>query len=227
MTRRKTSPWLLALLALALAGRAGAAEIAGRIDLVDDKGQRATGVHRTVVYFTPRAGAPRPEPLAGPFEVVTVRKKFEPTVAVVPVGSTVAFPNQDPILHNAFSVSGENRFDLGLYRGGESRETKFDTPGVVQVFCNVHHSMAAYVVVVDTPYYTSPETNGEFLLQGVPEGSGTLTFWHEQTETVTRRIDVPTAEPLAVALKITKKRIPRHLNKFGKPYSRKRRGKAY
>ena len=159
--------------------------------------------------------------------MVTVRKRFEPQVRAVPLGSTVVFPNQDPILHNVFSVSGENRFDLGLYRGGESGEKTFEAPGVVKVFCNVHHSMSAYVVVLETPHYTSPETSGDFVLSDLPAGGGTLTVWHAQTELATRQIELPASGPIAIRLEITKKRFPKHTNKFGKPYSRKRRGKAY
>lgn len=215
----------LPLLAL-VAGGAGGAEISGRLELVNAKGNQAPGVHQAVIYFTPRAAVDPPPPAAEPFEVVTVRKDFQPHVLAVPRGSAVRFPNEDQILHNVFSVSGDNRFDLGLYRGGESKQTTFDDAGVVQVFCNVHHSMAAYIVVLATPYYTSPETNGEFLLTGLPAGPGTLTVWHEQTEAVKRRLDLPLAEPLAIRLEISRKRVPKHLNKFGKPY-RNRRGKAY
>lgn len=232
--RTLPSPWLaLAVLAaavLAIAGPALAAELRGRIELVNEDGKLTPGVHQAVVYFTPHGGTPRPSPLppsGEPFEVVTVRKDFQPQVLAVPLGATVAFPNQDPILHNVFSVSGKNRFDLGLYRGGESKSTTFTAPGVVQVFCNVHHSMAAYVLVLETPYYAQPETSGEFVVGGLPEGPGTLTVWHAQTETWTREIGLPAAEPLAIRLEIVRKRVQKHTNKFGKPYSRKRRGKDY
>lgn len=224
---KRPHPPSLALPLLALfAGGAGGAEIAGRIELVNAKGNQAPGVHQTVVYFTPRAPVEPAEPAAEPFEVATVRKDFQPHVLAVPLGSTVSFPNEDQILHNVFSVSGGNRFDLGLYRGGESKATTFEEPGVVQVFCNVHHSMGAYVVVLETPFFTSPETNGEFRLADAPAGPGTLTVWHEQAETVTRELDLPMGEPLAIRLEISRKRVPNHLNKFGKPY-RNRRGKAY
>lgn len=220
---------------LAAAGPVLAAEVRGAIELVNEDGKLTPGVHQAVVYFTPgggpsRGSRPRPSPLASPdqpFEVVTVRKDFQPQVLPVPVGATVSFPNQDPILHNVFSVSGRNRFDLGLYRSGESKSTTFGAPGVVQVYCNVHHSMAAYVLVLDTPYYTQPETSGAFVLGGLPEGPGTLTIWHAQTETWTREIGLPTDGPLAVRLEVVRKRVQKHTNKFGKPYSRNSRGRDY
>ena len=227
---------LLAAAALGAAGPALAAELRGRVELVNEDGKLTPGIHQAVVYFTPGVATPgvaspggsRPGgPDAEPFEIVTVRKDFQPQVLPVPLGATVAFPNEDPILHNVFSVSGRNRFDLGLYRGGESKSTTFAAPGVVQVFCNVHHSMAAYVLVLETPYFARPETSGAFVVGDLPAGPGTLTVWHAQTETWTREIEVPAAEAPAIRLEIVRKRVQKHTNKFGKPYSRNRRGKDY
>jgi plastocyanin len=222
---------LLAAAALGAAGPALAAELRGRVELVNEDGKLTPGIHQAVVYFTPgvapQGGSPASGPDAEPFEIVTVRKDFQPQVLPVPLGVTVAFPNEDPILHNVFSVSGRNRFDLGLYRGGESKSTTFAAPGVVQVFCNVHHSMAAYVLVLETPYFARPETSGAFVVGDLPAGPGTLTVWHAQTETWTREIEVPAAEALTIRLEIVRKRVQKHTNKFGKPYSRNRRGKDY
>ena len=243
--RTHPPPWsavlLLAAAVLGAAGPALAAELRGRVELVNEDGKLTPGVHQAVVYFTPGVATPgvatpsvaspggsRPGgPDAEPFEIVTVRKDFQPQVLPVPLGVTVAFPNEDPILHNVFSVSGRNRFDLGLYRGGESKSTTFEAPGVVQVFCNVHHSMAAYVLVLETPYFARPETSGAFVVGDLPAGPGTLTVWHAQTETWTREIEVPAAEAPAIRLEIVRKRVQKHTNKFGKPYSRNRRGKDY
>ena len=142
----------------------------------------------------------------------------------VPKGSTIRFPNEDPILHNVFSVSGENRFDLGLYRkGDEGKEHTFEAPGVTQIFCNVHHDMAAYVMVLDTPFFTSPERDGDFVLADLPAGRGTLHVWHERTELHTSEIELPLAGPLEIELIITRERVPKHRNKFGKPYPRRPR----
>lgn len=229
MTCTRKTPHLrtTACLLLILAGSVDAADLTGKIELTDDRGRRPADVYRAVVYFTPNAPTAPPKPPAEPFEVATISKNFQPHVLAVPVGSSVSFPNQDRILHNAFSVSGKNRFDLGFYRVGESKETTFEAPGVVQVFCNVHHSMAAYVVVLDTPFYALPERSGEFRLTGLPEGPGTLTVWHERTNVFTQEILVPASAPLEIPLEITKKRVPRHKNKFGKSYPRRRRGKDY
>ena len=161
------------------------------------------------------------------YEIVTVRKEFLPRTLAVPVGSTVRFPNQDVILHNVFSVSGKNRFDLGLYKRGDGKTATFEQPGVVRVFCNVHHNMVAYVLVVDTPFSTSPDFNGGFRLEDLPDGPGTLKVWHERSEPYSQEVTLPLDGPLNIQLTVSKPRVPRHTNKFGKPYARRRSGRSY
>ncbi len=223
----RTRTFLALLLATSIAaGAASAVDLRGKVTL--DGGSKDSGAaHGALVYYQPdsASGAPLAVP-DEPFRIVTVRKEFTPRSLVVPVGATVRFPNQDNILHNVFSLSGSNRFDLGLYRRGEGKEVTFEAPGVVRVFCNVHHSMVAYVVVVETPYYSTVSVDGGFTLDGLPAGSGRLVVWHERAEPREIEVDLPYASPLDVRLEITKPRVPRHQNKFGKPYSR-RRGRDY
>jgi plastocyanin len=204
------------LLALAAPAQPQSAELRGRLELLQD-GRRVQGAQDAVVYFTPAAAARRPA-AAPVFEITTQRKEFRPRTLVVPVGSTVSFPNQDPILHNVFSVSGANAFDLGLLPKGSGKAATFREPGLVRVFCNVHQAMTAYVLVVDTPHSVSPDATGAFRLTGLPPGPGILSVWHERGEVVTREVTVPAAAPLIVSLPVSKPRVPRHLNKFGKPY---------
>lgn len=210
---------------------AGAAELRGQLDLVDAQGRPVQGVDtaRSVVYYQPATGAtPAPKPGPSPLEVVTRGKQFEPRVLPVRVGSRVRFPNADPILHNVFSVSPGNAFDLGLARQGAGKDVTFTRPGLVRVFCNVHHSMVAYVLVLDTPYFTSPDAGGSFALTGLPAGEGTLTAWHEQADPQSLTIRVPpaTPAPLVIRLAATKPRVPPHLNKAGRSY-RHPRGDRY
>ncbi|HSG41136.1 MAG TPA: hypothetical protein VLE27_15970 [Thermoanaerobaculia bacterium] len=204
-----------------------AEEIRGRVQLLAKGGKgpaRGSDVRQAVVYFEPEK-ATGVRTGGQPFEMVTRKKEFSPRVLVVPKGSRVRFPNQDPILHNVFSVSAPNQFDLGLYRKGPGKETKLDSPGLVRVYCNIHHDMVAYVMVLDTPYHISPNANGEFVLSGLPRGKGKLTVWHEQADPWTVDLDLPqkTQGPVLARVEIVRPLIPAHLNKTGESYFRSER----
>lgn len=106
-------------------------------------------------------------------------KRFVPTVLAVQVGDTVSFPNFDPFFHNVFSYSKVKRFDLGRYPQGQSAEVVFEKPGVVQVFCEIHAAMRAYIHVLDTPYFTVSDEQGRFEISSVPGGEYQLCVWQE------------------------------------------------
>lgn len=204
------------------AGPAFAAVLQGRVELLEKGGRspaQGEDLRRTVVWFEPAAGARSPGAETG--EIVTRDKDFEPKVLVMPRGSRVSFPNRDPILHNVFSVSPGNAFDLGFLRRGESGEAAFGEPGVARIFCNVHQDMVAYVVVVDTPWYARASDDGTFRLEGVPPGPGRLHVWHERSEEQVLEVH-PRDSPVEVRLEITQPRVPPHLNKFGRRYGRSR-----
>jgi plastocyanin len=200
-----------------------AEDLRGTVHLLAKGGKgpaRGVDVRQAVVYFEPAGGATVRPPEA-PFTMVTRKKQFAPRLLTVPRGSKVRFPNEDPILHNVFSVSPGNAFDLGLYRQGPGKEKRLDQPGVVRVFCNVHHDMVAYVLVLDTPYFASPGADGTFVLTGLPKGPGRLTIWNEQAEPTTFDVQVPAPQPVAARLEIVRPRVPPHLNKIGQSYAKR------
>lgn len=210
---------LVLILMLLLAAPAAAEELRGRLQLVGKGGKgpaRGSDVRQALVWFEPASPTPA-KPAT--FVMTTRDKQFVPRTLTIPVGSRVRFPNEDVILHNVFSVSGGNSFDLGLYRRGAGKEQKFDKPGLVRVFCNVHHSMVGYILVLESPYVATPDAEGRFVLTGLPKGPGRLTVWHEQAEPTSMEVQVPRADPLAPRLEIVRPRIPPHLNKTGKSYS--------
>lgn len=216
---------LLAALALACgASPLRAAALSGTLVLTE-QGRPVASVENAVIWYVPEGGAPRPA--ARRAEIQTHERRFMPRVIAVPAGSEVWFPNGDPILHNVFSVSPGNRFDLGLYRQGKGKAARFDSPGLVRVYCNVHQSMVAYVVVCDTPWFTQPESAGAFSLDGLPAGSGTLHGWHEQTGPWSRDVTLPLAEPLEIRLDAQPLRPALHLDKRGRPYPEGGRGDEY
>ena len=103
---------------------------------------------------------------------------FVPRVLPVSVGARVEFPNLDPIYHNVFSVSPPKRFDLGKYGKGRSKSLVFDKPGLVNVYCDIHSNMEAFIVVLPNAWFAQPDAEGRFTLPPLPAGTYTVRVWH-------------------------------------------------
>jgi plastocyanin len=209
----------LLLLAIGpLAGPLLAGEISslvGTLALVE-KGKPVGEGTGAVIWFASSAETAKPAPVRA--EIHTRDRRFIPRVTVVPAGSEVWFPNGDPILHNVFSVSPGNRFDLGLYRKGPGKAVRLSAPGLVRTYCNVHQTMVAYVLVLDTPHFARPDDDGRFTLDEVPAGPGTLYVWHERAAPMSLPIMLPHAQPLTLTLEVQPSGPIVHLDKHGKPY---------
>jgi plastocyanin len=108
-------------------------------------------------------------------------KSFEPHVLIVPVGTMVEFPNQDPFFHNIFSLYDGRRFDLGLYEAGTKRAIRFDRAGVSFLFCNIHSEMSAVVLSVDTHYFALSDRSGNVVIRNVPDGRYQMNVWYERS----------------------------------------------
>lgn len=171
----------------------------------------------TVVFFRPDAPV-QVKPLSNDVTLTTENYAFVPHVLTVTVGTTVRFPNQDSIFHNVFSPSVPNNFDLGLYGTSPGKTVTFGYPGLVHVYCNVHHYMFAYILVLDTPYFTNAQSDGDFSLSGLPQGPGVLTVWNPRTRTFREHLNAFPAGIMNVRLTVNETGIPEHMNKMGKPY---------
>jgi plastocyanin len=206
----------VAILLLGAASAAGAGTVRGRVALVDKDARTAKDAGEAVVWIEGPKVRPRPSSA----RVVMKGKAFSPRIVVVPVGGSVEFPNQDPVFHNVFSVSGENRFDLDLYKKPKSGVARFDKPGLVRVYCNIHPQMSAFVIVRDNPFWTRPAADGTFAIEDVPAGDWIVKAWHERSGEGQQPVAVPAegAVEATVTLDGSKwKRAP-HKNKFGKDY---------
>ncbi len=158
-------------------------------------------------------------PAAARGEMRSEQKKFAPRALVVRRNATVQFPNADAIYHNVFSVSGANRFDLGLYRGGAAREKKFEDTGLVRVYCNIHPQMVGFVMVVDSGFATVTGPDGSFRFEGVPAGSLALKVWHEEAGEAPAPVAVRGGDaPVILRLDATAFKPQPHKNKYGKDY---------
>ena len=134
---------------------------------------------RNVVVYLKDAAFAGPLP-AMRAQIRQEQESFSPRVVAITRGSTVEFPNFDPYFHNVFSLSGAATFDLGRYPDGQSRARQFTKPGIVKVYCHLHSQMSATVVVLDHPYFVTPDADGQFSLANVPPGDYTLVGWHER-----------------------------------------------
>ena len=119
---------------------------------------------------------------------------FQPHLMVVQVGTTVEFLNSDNVAHNVFwsSISGNKKLghNMGTWPKGEKKPFKFDQPGVASLLCNVHPEMSGYIVVTPTPYSAESDASGSFTIAGVPDGSYTVTAWHEGSKTQSKPVTV-------------------------------------
>jgi plastocyanin len=115
---------------------------------------------------------------------------FVPHVLAVTVGSVVDFANDDRTYHNVFSLSKAKRFDLGRYPRGESRSVRFDQPGVVRVFCEIHSHMNAFILVFAHRYFDATDREGRYRIGGIPPGTYTVAVWNEGEVRARREVSV-------------------------------------
>lgn len=116
---------------------------------------------------------------------------FVPHVLAITVGTTVDFPNNDRTYHNVFSLSKIRRFDLGRYAAGRSKSVRFDRPGIVRVFCDIHSHMNAYIVVFSHRFYSTTDAEGRYRIDRVPPGTYTIIAWNEGEVRDSKPIAVP------------------------------------
>lgn len=164
----------------------------------------AVYIERASPMASSPAGALDPPAGTGtqPVEIKQEDRRFAPDMVVVPVGSTVSFPNMDEIFHNVFSLSKARAFDLGNYPKGETRLVKFPAAGVVYVYCHLHPNMAASVVVSPTQWATRADPTGHFNLPEVPPGKYTVVAWHKAAGFFRQTVTVTGEDPPAISFLI-------------------------
>lgn len=217
------SALIAAVLAL-FTGAVSATDVTGRVEFLTQRGQKPNP-QETIVWLEPAGTSTMTSQTPSEFVMTTRNKTILPHVMVVPVGSTISFPNEDAITHNLFSVSKPNAFDLGLYKRGTAESHTFETPGIVNVYCNVHPEMSAVIHVVTSPYYVSADKGGAFRIANVEPGRYTLNAWNEIGGSVSSEVEVgKDGVQGSTALQIDGRSHKRtqHLNKEGKPYRRQR-----
>jgi plastocyanin len=169
-----------------------------------ESGTLAEELGRVVVYLEGNL----PEPAPAEAEINQVKRRFEPDVVAVPVGSTVSFPNSDPVFHNVFSLSKSKAFDLGNYPKGQSRSVLFEKPGIVLLHCHLHPNMSAAIVVAPNQYFMRPDEAGGFAFSGVPPGRYTAVAWHKSAGFFRRKIELKDAAAATLDFEIPLTEVP-------------------
>jgi plastocyanin len=152
-------------------------------------------------------GANKP---AAPIAAVVdqIKLAFAPDLTVIPVGSTISFPNSDTTRHQVYSFSPAHRFQLPMYRGKPYPPVRFDEPGLITLGCNIHDGMLAYVVVTDAQYFGRTDSHGEFNVPNVAHGRYRVTIWHprlkDSAESVVKDVIVGDGERAAATIKLDK-----------------------
>ena|SRR5215472_3792635 len=160
-----------------------------------------------VVYLEGRFPVTATNSAAGTNEVWQRGMQFRPAVLPVRVGTAVAFPNGDDFYHNVFSYSKPKRFDLGRYRKEDKPAIQvFDKPGIVKLYCEIHQHMRGVIVVLDTPYFTRTETNGNYRLSDLPPGKYILKAWADEQRTAEKSVELVPGETLHVDFDLKKER---------------------
>jgi plastocyanin len=216
-------------LAFACASIGQAATISGKVELAfsqDPNVRKHLDYSGVVVWLEPVTGAAVIPATSRHAEMLQKNKTFTPHVLAITVGTIVDFPNRDFIFHNAFSNYNGETFDIGLYPPHSTKSTAFNRAGVVRVFCNIHPTMSAVIVVLKSPYFTVTDRSGTFRLADVPPGSYRLQVFHERaTEqtlaSLSRVVEVPAEGLQLSAISVSESgylQLP-HKNKFGKDYA--------
>lgn len=144
------------------------------IRVTDAAGKPVSGA---VLFLDSPQAREQVRPLAAA-EVAQAERRFVPAVSVVTVGTAVTFPNRDTVRHHVYSFSPAKRFEIKLYVGTPTAPVVFDQPGIAVLGCNIHDQMAAWIVIVDTPWFGRSDDAGRWAGAAAPPGRYTLRAWH-------------------------------------------------
>jgi plastocyanin len=208
------------------AGFSQSSDVVAHVEVSRANKQKASHVQSSgvVVWLSPISSDSVTSARPGHFRLVQKDKSFNPHLLVVPLGSSVDFPNMDPFFHNVFSQFNGKRFDLGLYEEGSDKTVRFDHEGVSYIFCNIHPEMSAVVIALATPYVGVSSPQGNIDLHNVPPDTYEMRVWAEgvnakDLNTLTRRVRIgPTQTDLGVIQLTENGAGTPHKNKYGEDY---------
>ena len=220
--KRVVAGVVFGFIALTAAAQSGGVTV--RLSSVTTQNKSRADLRDVVAWLVPvRRSADASELKPAKARLIQKDKQFHPHLLILPAGSTVDFPNEDPIFHNVFSLFNGKRFDLGLYEAGESRTVRFDRVGVSYIFCNIHPQMSAVIVTVDTPYYGTSSAEGVISISKVPAGDYELHVFAEglssdAQKALMKRVTVSANDVVAHVSLPERESNLAHKNKYGRDY---------
>lgn len=208
--------WLVLLFAALAPAFAQTGSLTGQVQVVSTEGRPQPLVDPVVVFVEDIASAFAPPQ---PLEIRQRNKQFHPRFLLVPQGAVVSFPNDDSVDHNVFSLSPVNAFDLGYYGSGIARKVRFEKPGAVRVYCNIHPEMIADVLIVGNPHYVRIGPDGKFRIDGVPAGRRTVRAWFALGPSEAKPVEVSAGGVAQLDFRLQATVVTgAHDNKHGEPY---------
>lgn len=231
MIKRKTIQRMVLTAVLAGAALSASAQNSAVVGTIASGNAAATKSGRAslsdvVIWLIPRSEPAIKNTQAPTSERATMiqkDKEFHPRLLVLPTGSSVEFPNRDPFFHNVFSLFNGKVFDLGLYEAGESKEVRFDRPGISYIFCNIHPEMNGIIVTLSTPYYAVSDPSGKFSFKDVPPGEYEMHIFaeglnNEDQRKLVRNVTINPEATTLPAIDLPERRLMKHKNKYGRDY---------
>src|SRR3954470_4931133 len=167
----------------------GQGPVSGQVSITERPGEQTEDLGNAVIYLDVPSGT-RPKIESTTDRIALQSRQFSPHVRVIPQGSKIEFPNQDPFSHNVFSKAAQGPFDTDVFGRGKTKNATFKQAGVYPLYCNVHPRMTAFVVAVNTPYFAQAGADGRFSIGNVPAGTYTIHVWHERAAEQTGTIAV-------------------------------------
>lgn len=203
---------LVFVLTIYFPGRAMAGKITGTVRV---KGLRSPA---DVLVYLVKAPLDQKDFSMAKFIMDQQHIAFIPHILPIPVGATVDFPNNDKVNHNIFSLSRTKKFNLGSYKPGETKTVRFDKPGIVELRCDVHAEMAAYIMVLKSPYFAVTDDQGKFEIpnskyleqnnvkeiKDLPQGKYVLKIWHEKLKTQKKVVTIPENGDISIEITATR-----------------------
>ena len=196
--------------------------VSGLVVVQDRNGRPLDDYSNVVIFIEGNVNPSEPDSEATLPKISHAGKRYSPRVLAIQKGTVVDFFNDDNIYHNVFSVSRPKVFDLGIYPKGTSRLVRFEEPGLVKIYCNIHPNMISNILVLNNELFSVTGSDGSYSISNLPDGEYTLRLWSEFSDELRIPLHLQGGVEVRQDMEIRQtKKLEQHRNKFGRPYRSK------